>query len=323
VRRREFIALLGGAAVWPLVARAQPKEMPIVGVLRLDNEQHWFLESLREGLRDHGLVEGVNVKLLIRFADGDPAQLPGRARELAAAGSRVIVTNGTTLVAAVYSAAPSMPIVMAGSADPVAMGFAQSLARPGGRITGISILGAELIGKHMELLKDIAPKARLFVALLQSANPGNNRFRQAFADAGRTLAVEIQVREVRSEGELADAFALAKKLAADGVYVIQDPMFYRIRATLAKLAEAARLPLVAGHADYVRAGALAAYVLDNRSIVRRSGHYVAEILRGGDPADMPIEQPTKIHLILNARTANALGLTIPPPLLAGADEVIE
>ena len=235
MRRREFIALLGGAAVWPLVARAQPKEMPIIGVLRLDNEQHWFLESLREGLRDHGLVEGVNVKLLIRFADGDPAQLPGRARELAAAGSRVIVTNGTTLVAAVHSAAPSMPIVMAGSADPVAMGFAQSLARPGGRITGISILGAELIGKHMELLKDIAPKARLFVALLQSANPGNNRFRQAFADAGRTLAVEIQVREVRSEGELADAFALAKKLAADGVYIIQDPLFYRTRATLAKL----------------------------------------------------------------------------------------
>jgi putative ABC transport system substrate-binding protein len=296
--------------------------MPIVGVLRLEHEADW-IEALREGLRDHGFVDGVNVKVLTRSADGDPARLSGAARELGAAGSRVIVASGTTLVAAAHSAAPSVPIVMAGSADPVFVGFAQSLARPGGRITGISILGAEMLGKHLELLKELVPSAKVVAVLLQGANPGNERFREAFAQAGRSLAVEIKVREVRSEGDLSDAFAWAKKLPGDGVYVIQDPMFLKSRATIGKLAEAVRLPLVAGASDYVRAGALAAYALDRLGIVRQSGRYVAEILRGADPAEMPIEQPTKVQLILNAKAAKALGLTIPPSLLARADEVIE
>jgi putative ABC transport system substrate-binding protein len=322
MNRRDVISLLGGGAAWPLAARGQSTELPIVGVLRLEDEGRW-IESLRDGLRDNGFIDGVNVRVLTRFTGSDLTQAPGLVRELAAVGSRVIVTAGTTLVAAVHSAAPSMPIVMAGSADPVAMGFAQSLARPGGRITGISILGGELIGKHKELLKELMPAASAFAALLQSANPGNERFRQAFAVARRSLAVEIQVRDIRTEGELVDAFAWAQTLPADGMYVIQDPLFLRNRATIGKLAEAARLPLVAGAADYVRAGALAAYSLDNRSIVRQSGRYVAQILRGADPAELPIEQPKKIELVVNLTTAKALNLTIPPSMLARADEVIE
>jgi putative tryptophan/tyrosine transport system substrate-binding protein len=321
MNRREVIAALTLPFLTGTV-RAQQSETPIVGVLRLDDERN-FVEWLRQGLRDNGFTDGFNVRVVSRFADADPARLPQLARDLAALGSRVIVATGTTAVAAVHSAAPTIPLVMAGSADPVAMGFAQSLARPGGRITGISILGAEMIGKHIELLKELVPAARAFAALLQNANPGNPRFREAFAAAGRSLAVEIQIREIAIADELADAFAWAQRPPMDGVYVIQDPIFLKSRLTLAKLAEAARLPLVAGNAEYVRAGALAAYGLDQPALWRQSGRHVAQILGGADPANMPIEQPTKFELVINRKTAAALGLEIPPSLLARADEVIE
>ncbi len=325
MERREFMALVGGCAVWwpRTVLAQQTANVPIIGLLLLGTEAPDYVEALREGMRDHGLIDGVNVRLLIRYAEGNPDRLPHLARELAAAGSRLIVTGGTTSVKAVQTTLPDMPVVMSGSADPVAMGFAQSLARPGGKITGMSILGADLIGKHIELLAELVPAARAFAAILQGANPGNGEFRRAFAAAARSLSVEIHVREVHTVDELADVFDWASRVPVEGAYLIPDPIFASNRFAIARQAEMKRLPLVAGASVFVHAGALAAYGLDNLQIVRECGSYVARILRGADPAELPIQQPTRFQLAINLKTAKALGLTIPPVLLARADEVIE
>jgi putative ABC transport system substrate-binding protein len=324
MRRREFMALVGGCAVWwpRTVLAQQPANVPIIGLLLLGTEAPDYVEALREGMRDHGLIDGVNVRLLIRYAE-DPDRLPHVARGLAAAGSRLIVTGGTTSVKAVQTALPDMTIVMFASADPVTMGFAQSLARPGGKITGMSILGADLIGKHIELLKELLPAAKSFAAILQAANPGNGEFRRAFVTAARSLGVEIHVREILTIDALTDVLDWASKVPVDGVYLIQDPIFYSNRFAISRLAETKRLPLVAGASVYVQAGALAAYGLDNHGVTRESGSYVARILRGADPAELPIQQPTRFRLAVNLKTAKALGLTIPPALLARADELIE
>jgi putative ABC transport system substrate-binding protein len=323
--RREFIAgLMLSLATRGAWAQRAP-DVPIVGLLWLgvEAEESAVVEALREGLRHNGLVEEVNLRLLVRFAEGKPDRLPELARELAAAGSRLIVTGGTTSVGAVKTALPDMPIVMAISADPVAMGFAQSLAHPGGKITGISILGSDLIGKQIDLLKELVPQAKAFAAMLQAANPGNEQFRRAFARASRTLNVEIHVREIKGPEDLAQSFDWASELRVDGVFLLQDPIFTAHRAMIGSLAEARRLPLVAGTEAFVRAGALAAYSLNNLALIRHSARYVSLILRGADPSELPIEQPRKIELIINLKTAKALGLNIPPSLLALADEVIE
>jgi putative ABC transport system substrate-binding protein len=197
VRRRGLLLLLGGTvALRPGDAAAQPS-VPVVGVLYLGNEESFrsALGAIRDGLRSNGLVEGATIRLVVRYADGDLGRLVQLARDLGAAGSRLIVTSGTTSVRAVHEALPSMPIVMAGSADPVEMGFARSLARPGGKITGISILGTELIGKRIQLLKELVPTAKTFVALLHAANPGNEVFRRTFASAAQSLHIDIKVRE--------------------------------------------------------------------------------------------------------------------------------
>jgi ABC-type uncharacterized transport system substrate-binding protein len=325
MNRREIIAGLALSLVARDAWAQRAADVPVVGLLRLGvgAEETAYVEAVREGLRDNGLVEGVNVRLVVRFAEGEPERLPQLARELAAVGSRLIVTGGTTSVRAVKTALPDMPIVMAGSADPVAMGFAQSLARPGGKITGISILGSDMIGKRIELLKELVPQAKAFAAVLQAANPGNEQFRHALALAGRALEVDIHVREVNGPDDIAPSFDWVSRLPVDGVFLIEDPIFASHLLTISKLAEARRLPLVAGASAYVRAGALATYSVTNLALVRQSARYVALILRGADPAELPIEQPRKIELIINLKTAKALGLTIPPSLLARADEVIE
>jgi putative ABC transport system substrate-binding protein len=278
---------------------------------------------LRDDLRRRGFIDGQNVQLLVRFADGNPDRYADLARELAAAGSRMIITSGTTAVTAVQSAAPAIPIVMAGSADPVAMGLARSLARPGGNITGVSIMGAEMIGKRIELLKDALPSARAFAAFLQGANPGNDTFRRALDDAGRALGVRIHARDINSPEEIEAAFDWASQLRVDGVFLIEDPMFASHRETIFRIATARRLPTVAGTVLYSRAGALVAYSINNAILARDTARYIAEILRGANPGELAIEQPTAFYVVINLKTAKALGITIPESLLARADEVIE
>jgi len=327
---KQAIALLGGGATWLLAPRQvwwwaqQAANTPIVRLLSLGANDAECVETLRGGLRDNGLIDGANVRLLARFAESRPDRLRDLARELAKAGSRVIVTSGTTAVSAVHSALPQMPVVTAGSADPVLMGFAKSLARPGGTVTGISILGAEtLFGKNVELLKELEPSARAMASLLHAANPGNGEFRRGLVVAGRSANVEMHFREIQSPDEFANAFDWASRLPVDGVFVIADPVFRSNRSVIAQLAETKRLPWVGPQLNYARAGALAAYTFDFASIARDSARFVALILRGADPAELPIEQPTKFHLAINLKTAKSLGLEVPPTVLARADEVIE
>jgi putative ABC transport system substrate-binding protein len=305
---------------------AQPADnRPLVGFLapRASSEatSEW-MDWFRDELRRRGFVDGENVQLVFKFSDGDPGRLGDLARELAAAGSQLIVTRGTTAVRTVQLAAPTLPIVMAGSADPVAMGFAKSLARPGGRITGVSILGAEMIGKRMELLKEAVPAARRIVAFLQAANPGNAAFRDALIASAHALDVKLQVREIREPAEFEEVFDWAAQ-HGDGVFLIEDPMFFRHREVLLQIATSRGLPVITGTAELARAGALVVYAVENQVVAREAARFVAEILRGADPAELPIAQPTRFKLVINLRAARALGIEVPPALLVRADEVIE
>jgi len=323
--RRAVTGALCAALAGTRALAQRPGEVPVVGALFLGSEESFrdAVEALRDGLRSNGLIENVTVRLVIRYADGDADRLAPLARDLVAARSRLIITIGTTSVHAVHAALPDMPIVMAGSADPVEMGFARSLARPGGKITGISILGRELIGKRMELLTELVPTAKTFVALLNASNPGNSVFREALAGATQSLGVDIRVREVRTLEEITDSLAWSARLPAGGVFLIDDPVFTQHRDAIFRAALAERLPTLSGNPTYAHAGALAVYALDNQDIRRQAGRYVAAILRGADPGELPIAQPTKFTFVLNLKTARALGIAIPETILNRADEVIE
>jgi putative ABC transport system substrate-binding protein len=326
MRRREFSHLFGAlVGSTPFSAFGQSKDTPTVGALSLASEAvaRPYVDSLREGLGKYGLVDGRTMRLVVRYADARPERLADLVRELATQGSRVIVTTGTTAVAAAQRSAPELPIVMAGSADPVLMGFARGLARPGGRITGISILAEEIIGKHLQLLKEAVPAARRFAVFLQAENPGNPAFRKAFHDNGRALGVSIDVTDIRALEEFPDAFDTAVQHSADGAYVLQDPSFDTHRETIFRLALERRLPTVSGNTRWARAGALLAYALDFVDVWRQSARYVSEILRGADPAMLPIEQANAFQLAVNMRTARILRLSLPPSILARADELIE
>lgn len=326
--RRHALALLAAPLVNSLPRfglAQQSSRLPVVGVLSALGELDALpqIDAFKEGLKEHGLVEGRTMRLVIRHAEGKPDRLPDLVHELLADGAMVIVTSGTTQVRAAHRAAPNTPIVMVGSADPVMMGFAQSLARPGGHITGLSILGEGFISKQLQLLKETVPTARAFFALLQAANPGNVEFRRIFDDSGRKLGIRIGARDIAAMEDIPAAFDDAVRQSIDGVYVNPDPFFFRHRETLFRHAIERRLPTIAGQLTYCRAGALLAYALDYQAIGRRAGYYVSEILKGAEPATLPIEQPTTVRLAVNMTTAKLIGVTIPPLILARADEVIE
>ena len=327
MKRREFIALVGGAILpWPRSAGAQStarKEPPVVGVLELGSEYRDVIEAFRSGLAALGYVEGQNIRLLYRFADGKAERLSDLTTELVSLGARVIVTAGTTAVQAAHAAAPTVPIVSRASGDPVAMGWAQSLARPGGMITGMSIMGSELLVKRLDLLKQVRPQATAFVALLQAANPGNPIFAKQLEDGAGQLGVKVHVLEVKQLSELAEAFRRMTSLGVDGLLIIEDALFNSNLRVISELALQHRLPTVSGNRELPNTGGLFAYAFEYIAMARRSAWYVDRILKGEAPGDLAIEQPTEFKLIVNLKTAKALGLTIPPTLLALANEVIE
>jgi len=314
-------------ATWPLAARAQqqPGNPPTVGVLSLASEEGYknFLAALREGLKQHGLVEGSTLRLVVRYADGKPERLDDLARELVKEGSRIIIANGTTAVSAAQRGAPDLPIVMAGGGDAVEMGFAKSLARPGGKITGMSTLREEVMGKSLELLKEAIPSARAFLGIMQAANPQNKLSRHTFETAAQTLGLRIEVHEIKAVQEIAGEFDWAVEHGIDGVLIIGDPIYQGHLEEVYRMAIEHRLASVALATSWVRYGPLLGYSADSMVIARDSMRYVSDILRGADPATLPIEQPTAIQLSVNMKTARALGITIPQSILQRADEVIE
>jgi putative tryptophan/tyrosine transport system substrate-binding protein len=327
IRRREFISTLcGAAASWPLAARAQhPAKISRIGVL-LPGPPTSFshrTEAFRQGLLDLGYLEGKTVIIDWRAAEEKVEQLPDLATELVRLNADIIVTVGTPAAEAAKKATQTIPIVMAVVGDAVGSGLVASLARPGGNITGFTIVAPDLSGKRLELLKEIVPGASHIAALLNPTNRTYHRELTEMQVAARTLGLRLQPVEASEPSMLEDVFATMKRDRVQALVVLTDSIFYSERRRMVDLAAKGRLPSVYWDREFVENGAFMSFGPRPADLFRRSAAYVDKILKGAKPADLPVEQPTKFELVINLKTAKALGLDIPPMLLGRADEVIE
>jgi putative ABC transport system substrate-binding protein len=304
----------------------QPAGLPRIGFLTPSSSSEprsvRFVQAFRNGLLELGYVEGQNVAIEFRWAEGKYDRLPDLAAELVRLKVNVIVAGGTPAVQAAKQATATIPIVMATVADPVAQGFVASLARPGGNITGLSLMWPELVGKQLELLKQVVPGVSLVALLGNPGNPNNAQLVQQAQDAARALGVRLRLLGARGPGEIDSAFAAITAEPVGGVIVTSDTMLIDHRTRIADHAVRRRLPTVFGPSRFAEAGGLLAYGPSLSDDFRRAAVYVDRILRGAKPADLPVE-PTKFELVINMKTAKALGLTIPQTLLLRADQVIE
>ena len=310
----------------PLAVEAQPAET-IVRVARLSpisaSTDRPILEALRQGLHDLGWIEGKNVTFEYRFAEGNLARLPDLAAELVRLKVDVIVPGSISAALAAKHATDTIPIVMVITGDPVGSGLVASLARPGGNLTGVTALGEELSGKRLEVLKEAVPSVNRMAALANPAYADTVPFLKGTDRAARALSVRLQVLELHDPAELEKAFAAMLREHAGAFVVGTDPFFNANRRRIVALAAKNRLPAMYALREYVDEGGLIFYGAGLPDMYRRAAVYVDKILKGARPGDLPIEQPTKFELIINLKTAKALGLTIPPAVLARADEVIE
>jgi ABC-type uncharacterized transport system substrate-binding protein len=298
-----------------------------IGLLRSGSptsDKH-LLEAFRQGLRELDYVEGQNLVIEDRYAEGRDERLPDLATELVRLQVDVIVAGGSNAIRAAQDATRTIPIVMAGTGDPVGRGFIASLAHPGGNITGLSALSAELPGKRLELLKEMVPQSTRIAVLISAARPDDASVMRNLTVAATALGLHLHVVELRQADELDSAFAAMTQARADALLVIDDSqLLNRQRArVVANLAAQHRLPEMHGWREYVDAGLLMSYGPSQLDMQRRTAVYVAKILKGAKPADLAVEQPTKFELVINLKTAQALGITIPPALLMLADEVIQ
>jgi putative ABC transport system substrate-binding protein len=319
VRRRDFLALLGiTAALWPLASTAQDRSLSTVGVLVVGvPDPNAFLKAFREGLRETGYSEGQNIQLDIRSAEGKAERLPELAAELVRQKVHVIVGLSTPTVQAAKQATAEIPIIM-DAGDPVGMGLVASLARPGGNITGMTALTAELAPKVLEFLQQILPSCRRLALFLNATDPFRTSFLEQNQLGVRRLGLELQAMFVNGLEELKSAFEAAASERTDAVMI--QPSLPLERA--AELALAHQLPAASPTRAFAQAGGLMSYSANYEELWRKMAVYVAKILKGATPADLPVEQPTKFELVINLKTAQALGLTIPPALLFQADEII-
>jgi putative tryptophan/tyrosine transport system substrate-binding protein len=325
VIRREFITLLGGAAAaWPLAARAQQPAMPVIGFLRFGPASGSAnrVEALQTGLRELGYHEGKNIVIEFRWAE-TVDQLPELAAELARMNVDVIFAMSSTEVEAARQATNTIPIVFATHADPVGLGHVAGLARPGGSITGLTILLTDLAAKQLEILKEAVPQATRIGVLFSPTAPSHRPALQAIETAGQKLGVQLHMAPVRTAEDFDGAFAMMVRERVGGFLVVASPLSQSQRAPLAEVALKHRLPGMFGAKESVEAGGLMSYGADFNDMMRRAATYIDKILKGVKPAALPVEQASKYQLIINLKTAKALGLDVPPTLLARADEVIE
>ena len=327
MKRREFISLVGAAATWPLAARAQQVgKMPQIGYLGVSSpslEPH-YVEAFRQKLRELGHVEGKNIAIEYRWAEGQDDRLPNLASELVRLKPDVIVTTGTPGAVAAMQATKTIPIVMASSADPVGSGLVASLARPGGNVTGFTILGPELEGKRLELLKQAVPGLSRLAVLWNPSNPGIVSYFETVKNAGRALQISLgPVVEVRRSDELDNAFTAIASARPHALVVIADRFLLSHRKQIVEFAAVKRLPTMYPYREYVDAGGLISYAPSNIELFLGTAIYVDKILKGAKPGDLPIQEPTKFELVINLKTAKALGLDVPLHLQQLANEMIE
>ena len=322
-RRDTVLALLALSAA-PLAAIAsQSAKSPRVGYLAFGTRSQGLHEAFREGMGALGYVEGRNIVVEYRFAGRKLERLKEFAEEFVRLEMNVIVAPDPPAFRAAMNATRIIPIVMRASYDPVAAGVVASLSRPGGNVTGVFSLYSDLIGKRLELLKEAVPSASRVLALLDSREPDARSALSRVEAAARPLGVRLLPRDVHSAAELENAFKVAMRDHANGLLVLRSPLFVETAAQIARLAAAARLPAVYDDAPYIAAGGLMSYGPSLRQLYRHTATYVDKILKGADPADLPIEQPTQFELVVNLKTARTLGITISQALLVRADRVIE
>jgi len=326
MRRREFIALIGSAAAWPVAVRAQQPTMPKIGFLSSNSADGipQFTAAFREGLSTAGFIEGKNVTIEYRWADAHLERVPALALDLIRRRVDVLFTSGGDVpVLVAKGATTTIPIVFISTSDPVDMGFVASLNRPGGNVTGVTFIAGELGPKRVELVRELLPKAAV-VGFVLNPNIPTAAFNAADMEtAARGLGLKTHVLHAISDQEIDAAFAKFVELKIDALLVLPDASFQSRRDQFAQLAAHYALPTIYYSREYVAAGGLVSYGANFRVGFRQAGNYVGRILRGAKPTDLPVEQPTKLELAINLKTAKALGLSVPPSLLARADEVIE
>jgi putative ABC transport system substrate-binding protein len=325
IRRRDFITLLGGAAAWPLAARAQRTEIPLIGLLQIGAPFSWDFTGFRQGLKDAGYAEGENLAIEVRWANNDPDRLPDLAADLVHRRVRVIVAFGGSLaVRAAKAATGTIPIVFGYGGDPVQQGLVASLNRPGGNVTGMTSLSGELVGKQLGLLHELLPQASHFGFLSDLKLPGHELLVKDAQAAASAIGCSIEVLTASTSGEIDAVFArIANEKRVQGLLVAPIPFSAPARVQLAILGARYVVPAIFSVREYVEVGGLLSYGPNFGDRDREVGHYVGRILKGEKPADLPVIQASRFEFAINLNTARALGLTVPPTLLALADRVIE
>jgi putative ABC transport system substrate-binding protein len=328
MKRRDLIIALGGALAWPLAARAQQKAMPVVGFLSTGNASPGpvapLVAAFRQGLSETGYVEGQNVAIEYRWAEGHYDRLPALAADLVGRKVDVIVsTGGTPTALAAKNATSTIPIVFRAGGDPVGAGLVASLARPGGNLTGVSMLIDELTRKRLELLSELVPQAKVIALLVNPKNPATENVMRDVQEAARVKGLQLPILKANSESEIDAAFATLVQLQAGALVVAADPFLTSRREQLVALATRYAVPAIYAWREFAEAGGLISYGSSLTTAFRQLGNYAGKILKGAKPADLPVQQSTRFELVINLKTAKARGLTIPQSLLLRADELIQ
>ena len=323
--RRDVIKLLGGAAAWPLAARAQQPEMPVVGFLSVNSAAEWvpFVTAFRDGLKEAGYTEGQNVAVDYRWADGHIERLPAQAAEMVGRRVAVIVGGNLDAALAAKAATTTIPIVFVSGSDPLQSGLVASFNRPNGNVTGVTFFSNVLVAKRLGLLHDLLPRATTVALLVNPNAQGRSDQLRDAQDAARALGMKIIALNASTVDEINTAFAALDRQPADALVVAADPVFTARRYQIVALAARRALPAIYSVREWCSVGGLMSYSTSLTDAHQHAGVYVGRILNGAKPGDLPVFQATKFELVINLQIANALGLTVPPNLLARADEVIE
>jgi putative ABC transport system substrate-binding protein len=325
VKRREFITLLGGAAAWPLAARAQQPAMPVIGFLSSGSADAFAhrLRAFHQGLREAGYIEGDNVMTIYRWAEGQNDRLPAQADDLVRRQVAVIAAFGSIATLTVKKATATIPIVFALDEDPVRLGIVASLSRPGGNLTGANFFANEVVAKRLELLRELVPTAKRVAVLVNPTYPATETMLRDGPPAARAMGLQIDVLNASTSGEIDAAFASFNRDRPDALFVGGDPFFSIRRVQLVNLASRHGIPSTFSSREFPDIGALMSYGTNIADAWRQAGFYVGRIVKGAKPVDLPVMQASKFELVINHQTARMLGLTVPDKLLVAADELIE